>query len=171
MPRGRGGFRRPAKKIDNLRWTGGVVSSFSGITAGSNALTVLSASPPRETIMRTRGEVLVSLDSASAPAKSALISMGLVLVPQGQSTTVIWDPFNDSEAPWFWFKEVTVGYEEMVIDVIAIQGMQFARIDVDSKAMRKANVDEEVQLVVTNTTVVAATTVNVVAAFRFLLGN
>ncbi len=120
--------------------------------------------------MRTRGEVLVGLDSAQSPGASVLISMGMVLVPEGQGTTVIWDPFSDSEAPWFWFKEVTIGYEEMVTDVIANQGIQFARIDVDSKAMRKANVDEEVQMVVTNTTESGAMSTNFWYGLRWLQG-
>ncbi len=153
MARGRGGPRRPGKTIDNLRWSGGQAIAVNTLTAGSQAVNALAAGVPRETIMRTRGEVLVYIDSAQAPSGLALISMGLVLVPEGQSSTVIWDPFNDSEAPWFWFQEVFVGYEEMVIDVIDVPGITAHRIIVDSKAMRRANVDEEVQFVVTNTTV------------------
>ncbi len=121
--------------------------------------------------MRTRGEILVYLDSAQSPGAAVLISMGLVLVPEGQGTTVIWDPFSDSEAPWFWYHEVTIAYEEAVTDVIAVQGAMYARIPVDSKAMRKANVDEEVQMVVTNTTALTARAVNIIGGLRFLLGN
>jgi len=171
MTRGRQFGRRPGKTIDNLRWSGGAVLQAAALSAGTAGQTALAAGVPRETIMRTRGEVLVFLDGASSPGKSALISMGLVLVPQGQGTTVIWDPFDDAEAPWFWYQETTIGYEEPVIDVVDVPGISSTRIIVDSKAMRKANVDEEVQFVVTNTTVSSAATVNIVAAFRFLLGN
>ncbi len=121
--------------------------------------------------MRTRGEVLVFVDGAQAPGGSAQISMGMVLVPEGQSTTVIWDPFNDAEAPWFWYQEVFIAYEEMVIDVVDVPGASSARLIIDSKAMRRANVDEEIQFVVTNTTATAAIQVNVLANFRFLLGS
>jgi len=121
--------------------------------------------------MRTRGELLVYADGAQAPGGSVLVSLGLVLVPEGQGTTVIWDPFSDEEAPWFWYKEVSVGYEEMVVDVIDVPGITSVRIDVDSKAMRRANVDEEVQFVAVNTTNGGAMTVNILGAFRFLLGN
>ena len=106
-----------------------------------------------------------------SPPRHVLVSLGLVLVPQGQGATVIWDPFGDSEAPWFWFQETFIGYEEYVTDVIDSPGMTSSRIVVDSKSMRKANVDEEVQLVITNTTVNGSATVNVGAAFRFLLGS
>ncbi len=168
----RGSSRRgTGKVIDNLRWEGGAVASIRAHSAGSAAINVLGAGVPRETIMRTRGEVLVSVDGAQAPGGNVLVSMGLVLVPEGQSTTVIWDPFADEEAPWFWYQETFIGYEEMVTDVIDVPGITSHRIIIDSKAMRRANVDEEVQFVITNTTIGNALSVDVEAAFRFLLGN
>ncbi len=167
----RGRIHRTGKKIDNLRWSGGTAISFLAQSAGTSGFTALAAGVPRETIMRTRGEVLVGMDGVSGPGKACLISMGLVLVPQGTGTTVIWDPFGDSEAPWFWFQETFISFEEGVVDAIAYQTLSMSRIIVDTKAMRRANVDEEVQMVVTNTTVDAACVVNTMAAFRFLLGN
>ncbi len=171
MPRQHRGRSGRGKTIDNLRWAGGSAISIQAQSSGSAAVTALSAGVPRETIMRTRGEVLVAHDGLEVPATMVLISMGLVLVPEGQGATVIWDPFNDSEAPWFWFQETFIGYEEAVTDVIANPNIMSTRIIVDSKAMRRANVDEEVQFVMTNTTVNGAAPVNVQAAFRFLLGN
>jgi len=171
VPRRFQGRGRPAKTIDNLRWTGGQVAFSGAQAAGSIAINVLGAGVPRETIMRTRGQVFVGMDSGQVPGRLVLVSMGLVLVPEGQSTTVIWDPFNDSEAPWFWFHESIIGYEEGVTDVVDYPGYTTDRVMVDSKAMRKANVDEEVQFVITNTTVNGSAPVNVVGAFRFLLGN
>ncbi len=162
---------RPGKTIDNLRWAGGTSMTFSGISAGSSALTALSAGVPRETIMRTRGDVTAYLDGTTGPGVGVVVSMGLVLVPEGHGTTGIWDPFNDAEAPWFWYQEVFLGYEEMVTDVIDVPTLTGHRIIVDSKAMRRANVDEEVQFVMTNTTSLVADSVNVSANFRFLLGS
>ncbi len=145
--------------------------TFGALTAGSVAATALGAGVSRETIMRTRGTIQLYLDGNQAPPKTVLVSMGLVLVPEGQGTTVIWDPANDAEAPWFWYQEMFISYEEPVIDVIDIPAIAGANIVVDSKAMRRANVDEEVQFVVTNSTVGGASPINVHAAFRFLLGN
>ena len=169
MARPRG--RQVGKKIDNLRWAGGLAISFGNLTAGSIAVTALAAGVPRETIMRTRGVVQVGVDGAQSTGTLVLVSMGMVLVPEGQGATVIWDPFNDSEAPWFWYRETFVGYEEVVTDVINTAPISYDRLMVDSKSMRRANVDEEVQFVVTNTTANGATGVNVAAAFRFLLGS
>ena len=163
---------RPAKKINNLRWAGSQIFAFGAFSTGTVGATVLSAGVPRETIMRTRGQVLTAIDGASTPGTLTLISMGLVLVPEGLGSTVLWDPFADAEALWFWHHEAFLGYEEMVTDVIAVQESLGACVQVDSKAMRKANVDEEVQFVMTNTTVIGGgESVNTGATFRFLLGS
>ncbi len=162
--------RGRAKRIDTVRWQATNVNGLA-LGAGSQALTMLAAGAPSETIMRTRGNGVVFVDGATAPGKLVLVSMGLVLVPEGQGTTVIWDPLNDDNAPWFWWSEQIIGYEEKVTDVIADQGLSVARFEVDSKAMRKANVDEEVQFVVTNTTIDAAVSINISVAFRLLMGH
>ncbi len=161
---------RHPKTIGTTRWAASALS-FNGISAGSSALTALAAGTPAETILRTRGTGLCMVDGVQAPVSLVLVSMGLVLVPEGTGTTVIWDPVNDPNAPWFWFKEVFVGYEEAVTDVIDMPGLSVSRYDIDSKAMRKANEDEEVQFVMVNTTISGARAVNVHNAFRFLVGH
>jgi len=166
-------FRAPIrqKTIHTTRWAATSVSADS-LAAGSVAVgPVLAAGAPAETILRTRGTGIVHVNTATAPGKGVLISMGLVIVPQGQGTTVIWDPFGDPNAPWMWFQEVFVGYEEMVTDVVDVPTLTGARFIVDSKAMRKANEDEELQFVVTNTTISTAVAVDIRVAYRFLLGH
>ena len=157
--------------IDTTRWQATHVS-VTGLAAGSVAIgAVLAAGAPSETILRTRGTGIVYLDALQAPASRVLVSMGLVLVPEGQGGTVIWDPFNDDNAPWLWWRELNVGYEEMVTDVIDIPALTIDRFEVDSKAMRKANEDEELQFVAVNTTIDGTAAVNLGIAFRFLLGH
>jgi len=114
----------------------------------------------------------VYADGVQAPdGMRVLVSMGLVLVPEGQGTTVIWDPFSDPNAPWFWFHEEVLSYEEMVVDVIDSPVCTAARFTVDSKAMRKGGDDEEIQFVLTNSTLGTASAINASVAFRFLLGH
>jgi len=168
-PRGRARQSRGARL--STRWLASAGLSIGGLSAGNQALNAVVASEPKATIMRTRGEVLVYVDSTQAPAGLALVSMGLILVPEGTGTTVLWDPFADANAPWFWYQETFLGYEEAVTDVIANQQIMAHRIVVDSKAMRIANGDEEVQFVVTNTTINGARVINAAAAFRFLIGE
>ncbi len=161
---------RPAKKINTLRWVG-IQGATLAQAAGSIAVAaVVAAGTPPETIMRTRGWFSAWLNNAQAPGQSVIISAGLILVPEGQGSTVIWDPFNDFNAPWFWFEEFTLGYEEGVTDVTDI-GISKRFVEVDSKAMRRASGDEEVQLVVTNTTLGSASQVDTSLTGRMLLGR
>ncbi len=161
---------RPAKKIHTLRWDG-IAATNLALSAGSSAINILAAGGDAETILRIRGWFTAWLRSAAAPAQEVLVSAGLILVPEGQGTTVIWDPFNDVNAPWIWFEETVVAYTEKVTDVIDVPGMTTHRLKIDNKAMRKASPDEELQLVVTNSTLGIAAPVAFNLAGRILLGH
>ncbi len=130
---------------------------------------MLNSSTRRDTILRTRGELVVSVDGTSAPGALALISCGLIIVPEGTGTTVLQSPFTDANADWFWYQQITVGYEEMVTDVVDVPGITSARVPVDSKAMRIGVPDTEVQFVAENTTLATAEVVNISLALRFLV--
>ncbi len=161
--------RRSGKKIDFLHWTVGALDVQSH-AAGNVATTVLGAQHLPETIMRIRGEVTVFKEGVSAPSLGAIITMGLVLVPEGTGTTVLWNPFTDGEAPWIWWSTAFIGYEEAVVDVVDYPGITSARQVIDSKAMR-INKNMELQFVVENTTTIAALSVNVQGAVRVLSGT
>ncbi len=162
--------RSRSRKIDNLRWLG-FSGTFSALSAGTAAINVLTASTMKDTVMRTRGTLVAHIDGAAAPAKLVLISLGLIIVPEGTGTTVLWSPFTDANAPWFWHTTFAIGYEEMVTDVIDIPVLSAYREVIDSKAMRKGPPDTEVQLVIENTTLNGAVTVQAAVYGRILLGN
>ncbi len=162
--------RLPAKKMNTLRWDGLQGAALSQV-AGSAAVNILAAGGDAETILRMRGWFSTWLDATSAPGKTVLVSAGMILVPEGQGSTVIWDPFNDVNAPWIWFTEVTLAYDEAVVDVIADQKMTAAIVEIDGKAMRKASPDEELQFVVTNTTLQSPAVVNSSLSGRILIGH
>ena len=124
-----------------------------------------------ETILRIRGELSGYVDGASAPGKLCTVAIGALVVQAGSGTTVIQNPFVDPDALWLFYETFDLGYEEMVIDVIDVPGMTSFRKTVDSKAMRILREGREVQLVVTNTTILSATSVNVQLTFRMLLGR
>lgn len=161
---------RGVKKIDNLRWSG-FSSAFNGLSAGTGGITAATAGNAPETIMRTRGELTVYTDATQAPGGKVLISAGLIVMPEGTGTVVTSSPFSDSNAPWFWFEQVVIAYEEMVTDVIDVPVMTAARIVMDSKAMRRVRPDREIQLVVENTTLLGAMSVNLHLTGRFLFGT
>jgi len=121
--------------------------------------------------MRTRGNLVCWIDGLEAPAVSIIVSVGMHVVPEGTGTTVLTEPFADENADWFYYNEFVIGYEESVTDVIAVQGLPIFREVIDVKAMRIAVPDTEVQLVVTNTTLNGAASLNITLSGRFLLGS
>ncbi len=150
----------------NKHWTP-FQGNAQALSAGSIGVNVAAAQHDRETIIRTRGNVLSYVDGTAAPGQLALISIGLILVPEGTSTTVLWSPFTDGDAPWFWYEAFAIGHEEAVTDVVEYAGLGLVRSFIDSKAMRRVK-NEEIQLVVENTTLATALTSNTVVAGRFL---
>ena len=158
------------KKIDFLSW-GGTTATFAALSAGSTAIKLLSSSLTPYTLMRLRGNLLAYLDGFQAPGGGIVITMGIHLVPDGTDTTVLVEPFNDSATKWLWYSEFALAYEEAVTDVIDMPGASSYRLVIDNKAMRKVAPEQEVQLVMTNTSVLTARNCNVIFTGRFLFGR
>ena len=162
----RGGFQ---KKIETVHWTYGSWAMFT-LAAGTVAANVLAAQHLPETLMRIRGENTAFLDAVQAPATAVSVAVGLILVPEGTGSTVLWSPITDGDAPWIWWDAYHLAYEEMVTDVIDVQAMSGARRVIDSKAMRRVR-NQEVQFVAENATVATASAVNIFGSARFLSGS
>ena len=164
-PRGRGARL-------SRRWIGfSTGSSLFTQAAGTAGVLLATATTLRDTVMRTRGNLCCTLDGVATEGSSALISLGLIIVPEGTGTTVLQSPFTDANADWFWYTQFAIMYDEPITDVLQAFGGSGYREAIDSKAMRISNPDTEVQLVMENTTVNVAVTVNVQVAGRFLLGQ
>jgi len=158
--------RRSGRK-PNLHWTR-VSASQNALAAGSAGNNVSAAAHGTETMLRLRGQLLAYIDGAQAPGSSIIVSVGLILVPDGTGTTVLWDPFNDGDAPWWYFTEFTLGYEEMVTDVVDVPILTAYRETIDTKAMRIVRSDTELQMVTTNTTQLTAASLNLTFSGRIL---
>ncbi len=161
--------RRTGKKIDFVHWTGFSVHA-DALAAGSIASTAIAAAHEPETILRMRGEFAAYLDGTGAPGVKVQVAAGLILVPEGTGTTVLWSPFTDADAPWLWYDIGILAHEELVVDVIDIPGMSSYRRVVDNKAMRITR-NQEVQFVVENSSLLTAKNVNVSLVGRTLTGK
>ncbi len=111
-----------AKKIDNVHWIEGGWSVFT-LAAGTVASTVFAAQHLPETLMRLRGRWSGLFDGVAAPARGVFLTVGMILVPEGTGTTVLWSPSTDSDAPWLWWDVLPLIYEENVADVVASQNV------------------------------------------------
>ncbi len=171
MPRRRSrGHSAGDRQMQSTRWDGGGFTflAFSAGTIGGNQVTADELPP--ETILRVRGEIVCYLDSTITPPKLVDIAIGMALVPEGTSATVQWSPITDPQAPWFFYERFTVGYEEVVTDVIDVPGITSFRKSIDDKAMRIIRPGVEVQTVAENVTLGGAATVNIRGNVRFLFG-
>ncbi len=164
MPR-----RRSGKKIDFVHWTVGRAQA-GGLTAGTAAVLVFAALHEPETLLRMRGTYLVYADQNQAPGVSADMACGLILVPEGTGTTVLWSPITDGDAPWIWWNSTGIGYEEMVTDVVDVGGLTSYREVIDNKAMRISR-NQELQCVFENVTVGGALAMNAHVNVRVLAGQ
>ncbi len=163
--------RRSGRKIDSLRWeffsTG---SSALALGAGNVGFNTHTAATQANTWMRLRGSVTAWMDGAATPAAAILVSIGMAVVPEGADTTPAWSPFSDGNAPWLYHTTFVLGYEEHVTDVVDSPVLSGYREVIDSKAMRRIRADQEVQIVIENTTIGGADSINVVVAGRALIG-
>ena len=157
------------KVIDSTRWAGAVHSSLAQ-GAGAVAQTMVSDGLI-ETIMRIRGEIVSTIDGASGGGKLLEVAVGALVVQAGSSTTVIQKPITDPDAPWLFYERWTLGYEEMVTDVVDVPGLSSFRKTIDSKAMRILREGREVQLVFEQATIGSAGEANTIFNFRMLLGS
>ncbi len=159
---------RGQKKLDHTRWDNS--NGIFGTSAGAAAFEFSAVGTEPATLLRIRGEVAAWVDGTQAPAKAALISYGIILVPEGTGTTVLFDPFLDANAPWLLYGQGVIAYEEMVTDVVDVPGVTSFRHVIDNKAMRIIRPDVEMQFVVTNTTIGGALGVNLNVGLRWLIG-
>jgi len=152
------------------RWVAGTSAHvFSGLAAGTIGSTFITTGTAEETLIRIRGSLLAWVDGLETPGPSALIGVGLIVMPEGQGATVLTSPISDGNAPWIWISRFILGYEEMVTDVIDVPGLTSYREVVDSKAMRIIRPDRELQLVAENVTSTSALSVNIHMDARVLL--
>ncbi len=80
---------------------------------------------------------------------------------------MLWSPFADGDAPWIYHQIFTLAYEEYVTDVVDAVGTPVFRDVIDNKSMRRIR-NQEIQMVVEQTTALVAASVNVSVTGRML---
>ena len=169
MAHRRGGF---AKKIDTVHWTGFTFDDVALASSSIDAKTLIGAQHLPETLLRIRGEWAATLDGAQGAIGAAKAVCGIIQVPEGTGTTVLWSPFIDDDAPWIWWDVMHLMHEEYVVDVLGTPAASAGRRVMDSKAMRKLR-NTELQFVVSNVPItgLTASPLNISACGRMLAGS
>ena len=121
--------------------------------------------------MRIRGSLEVYLDVATAIAVGDMIwwAAGMIVMPEGQGSTVVSSPIADGNAPWVWYATGVLA-SELAGTWEGAEGGFFHREVIDSRAMRIIRPDRELQLVVEATDIAGTSVLNFAVNARFLLG-
>ncbi len=138
--------RRSGKKIDFVHWTMGKISANNFGATATAAGTLIAALHEPETLLRMRGFWTTHLRSTLAPGVAAFMGCGIILVPEGTGTTVLWSPLIDHDAPWIWYDMTVITYEEPVANVTTLGTGAYYRSLIDNKAMRIVR-NQEIQVV------------------------
>ncbi len=130
--------------VHNKEWTFSCLdaTNFDLAVANLIAFSIFTADEA-ETVLRTRGEIMVMLD-ATAVNEDATIAVGLAVVSTravAAGTASLPRPAIDGAYPWLWHGVAIVssGQEAAIVpDFLAV------RLLVDSKAMRKVKESEAI---------------------------
>jgi len=161
--------RRSGKKIDFVHWTFSATAQ-TAVAVGTSGVTMSSAQHDPETLLRIRGNMASVFDGLPAPGAHTRVGVGLILVPEGTGSTVLWAPITDGDAPWIWFESFDLLYEEPVVDVVGITEVASYRSVINNKAMRIVR-NQELQFVVENASISGGNAINVGLNIRVLSGT
>ena len=113
-------------------WAGGVVGN--ALASGAQALHTLVTVGSASTLIRSRGEVVCSIDGPTDNDKVA-VGFGLYIATPEQiavGPTAAPGPISDTDAEWIWH-----GYALLIAQSADLGEQVVARLTIDSKAMRR----------------------------------
>ena len=168
--------RRGRPQVRSVRrptfWEGARINHT--LSSGSSFSTVIVSeatleNTPNPTIVRSRGDLIVTINSAGAVARANFTAGLIVVTADALAAGAVPSPLSDIGSDWLWWNaramNTTAGGRSLDNDS---EG-GIARIPVDSKAMRKVGLNQ-VMILVTNITPETLTVgVDVTGVIRVLL--
>jgi len=141
---------RRVSSVGTKSWSGVFSAGQSGLTTTQAGLVSISIAEnaPRETLLRSRGNVLLSA-TPDAATDSDMVGLGLIVVHSNAVAvggTALPGPLNDMGADWLWhqFVPLNAGGDTALDDPSFGQYTRY--IEIDSRAMRRVPPDHEVVL-------------------------
>ena len=152
-------------------WQGSFMTAPQDVGPTQVNLLQSTASDLNQTLLRTRGNILVAA-IPNAASDVAMLALGLIVVSDSAANAggvSLPGPILDQEADWLWHQYVP-------LDALSLSAadpnarVTVHRIEIDAKAMRKIAGDRVVVLM-GETSASGFVTVDVFAACRFLLAH
>ncbi len=126
---------------------GGTTFNEITITTTQGILTTFIEAGSPSTILRVRGNIAVQT-TPDAASDDDVLGLGLIIVSDASAAiggSSVPGPIADPASPWIWHQ-----YVPFLASTTAIAGdaiLQEARVEIDSKAMRKLGINETAVLV------------------------
>ena len=159
MPRSHG------RKID-YEWNG----SAWGVSqaAGGRTVTGLIVLAIPGTLFRCRGNAVVSIDGPTDGDK-LVVAMGIMLVQSdafAAGVTSVPDPLSDTGSDWIWHQ-----YVPLQAQAANLEHGVVARVEIDSKAMRKFKPNQTLIMTWTGSSLAGTPAFDVTGGVRALIGT
>ena len=160
------------KKIDFVEWSGTSGATLTLASSGANFAEVVS-STTAATLLRTRGEVIASIDGP-VDNDQAAVSCGITVITEEQlaaGITSIPNPSSDLDADWLWH-----GFLLLMAQAGTGVGASLnvnnvtQRLTIDSKAMRRIRPTMSLAFVAHNVALGGTPAVDLLFAVRCLKG-
>ncbi len=160
--------QRSGRRTD-YEWTSFGTSALA-LAANGTAAVAFHTFLQTNTVYRIRGELLCWLDAGQAAGDVMRVGVGIQVGMEDIDTTVLTSPLADTDVPWMWsyFGHLAAESQTAGAD---LAGLSFARIPIDTKAMRRVKNQQVLQVVFETVTVGGAEVCNFAVAGRVLTGN
>ena len=161
---------RPGKKIDFKSWTDLLGISLSTAAASTILGTSLAFGSPA-TILRMRGQILLNFDAAADNSRQNVgIGIGIISSDAfAAGAGSVPDPLSETDYPWLWWSTIPL-VNDLQIAGESLQLAVVARVEVDSKAMRKVKPGQSLAVIYQTSAAVSATNIQQ-ANIRVLIGT
>ena len=150
----------------DYEWQG--ATGAAALASNVPAIIAMVANNNPGTIMRSRGQVLGSIDGAVDDDKVA-IAVGLIIADDDAvavGVTAIPSPLNDMEAEWIWHGFLLLQAQGTSTDAPGLT----ARLEIDSKAMRRVKSNTQCVFAIHPNSLAGTPAVDVMIGLRSLQG-
>ena len=164
MAQGRRSGRGP-----DYDWFGQTVSA--ALASGGVAIGACIAFTTQNTIMRVRGNYLVSMDGP-VDNDRAIVGLGLIIVSDealAAGVASVPTPGTDADAPWLWHQFVPLQAQAGTSVGASLNAMSVvARGEIDSRAMRRVKQNESIVMSMETTSLAGTPAVDIALGYRIL---
>ncbi len=163
---------RSRKRV--MMWEGTQIDLSDLVVATPQGVAVITEATlenfPAPTLIRSRGQLGVTLDASSAANALSFVTMGIIVMTRAALAAAAFPlPSTDIGSDWLWWDVATLANDAAGNDQGAPGGGGVDRKIVDSKAMRKIGLNEAVVFIAELTACEGTTVANICGSIRFLL--